>query len=78
MFESWFAILSFLCIHLVILSFAIVGIFTDKWHNKDYLSSIGTSLDTLSEKPGIDYSIIIVSLLGFLLEIIHIFIQIAT
>lgn len=64
--------------HLVILCFSIVGVFTDKWHNKDYLSSVGTSQETLSDRPGIDYSIITVALLGFLLEIIHIFIQIAT
>lgn len=62
----------------MILFFAVVGIFTDKWHNPDYLKSIEASNEILEDRPAIDYSIITVALLGFVSEIIHIFVQIGS
>jgi hypothetical protein len=60
----------------VILLFSVVGIFTDKWHNKDYLKSIGVTEEQQSDRPPIDYSIMIIVLIGFASEVLQIFIQI--
>jgi hypothetical protein len=60
----------------VILCFAVVGIFTEKWHNIDYLKSIGVVDETLDDRPAIDYSIMVVVLIGFTSEIIYILSQI--
>ena len=62
----------------MILCFATVGIFSDKWHNADYLKSIEAIDETPEDRPAIDYSIITLALLGFASEIVHIFVQIFT